>query len=216
MTILKKILIGVGILLVVAGLVVAGLFIFTKKDAPTKSTPETSTTNDPLAVDTSKDLKACMLFEKDALKKTLGAVANDLQGPDDLGLVKTGADSTYHIHTCVYAFKSGGTIDNSFNISNGFSVEVAELDDQAQADTLRRAYKDDGAATVPALGDQAFYQAITINNPQAQLNKFTLTVFSEAKYYAYTITQPKDATTFTAQTAQQTLSTIAETAGYND
>ncbi|MFY9228558.1 MAG: hypothetical protein WAO28_04535 [Candidatus Microsaccharimonas sp.] len=214
MSTLKKILISIGILLVLVGLVIGGLFIFTKKEAPEETTPDSNTVNAPLTVDKTKDLGACTLLDKGSLKKTLGTVATDLQGPDNVGLVKTGAGSTYLLQTCVYAFKTGGTIDNSFNISNGFSIEVAELADQTQANTLRKGYKDDGAMTVTALGDQAFYQVIVIDNPQAQLNTFSLTVFKGAKYYAYSITQPKDATTFTAQTAQQALETIAKSVSY--
>jgi hypothetical protein len=115
---------------------------------------------------------------------------------------------------CVYSFVTGGTIENSFNANNGFSTEIHVFIDQAALDE-RQAVKSEGQVTVAGIGDSANFvrSVVSIASPDAEPTDQTnsvLTVYSGLKSYTYTISQPAVSSTFTEQTAQSALTTLAQ------
>jgi hypothetical protein len=106
---------------------------------------------------------------------------------------------------------TGGTIENSFNIANGFSIDVLAYSDQAaQDDDQTTVSALEGAITVSNLGDSALFRTITGEGQTRE--RHVLMVFKDMKSYSFTISQPIDAVTFDGAEAQAMLGTIAESA----
>jgi hypothetical protein len=123
---IKKLLIGLGIILLTAGAVFGTLYILQQQPQPPteESIPSTAT-----VYDTSKDYGACTMIEAATIKRALSETAKDLQSPVNMGIVSNKAvgdgveDLVSDSQFCVFAFVSGGTIDNGYNANNGLSVE---------------------------------------------------------------------------------------------
>jgi hypothetical protein len=207
----KVIIISAISIIVIAGVAIAALLLLR---------PQTvvivKTNSDSMSPDLAVDYGACSLLEKDFIKLTLGSTADNLQGPDDMGRIylKNGDQS----QPCIYSFIVGGTMENSFNASNGFSVEVYKFKDQASLDT-RLAVKNDSEIVVTGIGESANFvnSASTVASPDAEptdYTKNTLTVYAGLKSYTYSISEPTKSATFTTQTAQTALTTLAQRVSY--
>lgn len=203
----KVIIISIAGVIVVAGVAVAALSFFRQNanqaTAPANTTP-------PLSVDTSKDFGACDLVQKDDISFAFGDVAANLQGPDNAGLINALNGET---QLCVYSFVTGGNIENSFNASNGVSVEVLEFKDQALRDDDLSVLSDvEGVIAVEGLGESAFHR--TIDGEGQTRVRHTLSVYQDLKKYTFTVSEPVDAVTITAASARSALETIARGATF--
>jgi len=188
---------------------------------PADTTPEgqTDTNTAPIyVVDTSKDYGACTYLDKSVIKEVLGEPASELQGPDNVGragrvqTIEGGPEPTVTMdsQTCVYGFISGGTIENGFNVNNGFSVIASQPAEQKDYDQLIANYNDDVMfEKIEGLGEAAFYRANI--GEQYDLASFELVVLDSLMAHTYTINQPADAVSFTAESAKTALRTIATT-----
>lgn len=212
---LKWILIGAGALVVSAALAFAILLLFVKEK------PNVSTAT--LKTDTSKDFGACNLVEKSLIKSILGAPAKNLQGPDNMGLVYLSGNN--QTQKCVYSFTDGGTMDNSFHASNGFSIEIYIHPNQADSDSTNKLYSDAKKEQVASLGDAAYFDVTSrtttkdgsasdgISQKDTIKNTiYTLTVFSGIRHYDFTVSQPTTDESFDHDKALDALKKIAESA----
>ena len=205
----KKVIIFSVIGIIVIALVVVGtLFIFKKPVAKVATVTKTPTVV-KTSVDTSKDYGACTLLVKSDIRAAIGSLAANLQGPDNLGRVFIGNGDQSQI--CIYGFVTGGTLDNSFNIANGFSDEVYIHKDQASVDAAKQA-KIDGIQPVVHIGDSATYYTTT--DTTFKKTSYVLTVYSKLKHYTYMISVPSTDKTLTSATAEASLKTIAASVTY--
>jgi hypothetical protein len=202
----KVIIISIIGVVVIAGLAVAALVYFRQSSYD----PTGQAANDlPLTADLSKDFGACTMIEKSLISDTLGV--DSLQGPDNIGLVhqKNDIDS----QQCVYSFVDGGNIENSFNASNGFSIQVQKHANQASVDdSAAMLVADDASITVAGIGDQAAF--VVRSGEGSAFTKNTLSVFSGSTRYDFAISQPTDVVTFIASDAQAKLELLARSFNY--
>jgi hypothetical protein len=206
----KAVLISIIVVLIIAGVVVGGLYLFMYKPGDAAYDPTgPAKPGTVLTVDTSKDFNATTLLSKDAVKSALGTAAVNLEGPNNLGLVNAGNGG--ESQTAVYSFIPGGTIDNSFNVTNAFTFEVFQHKDKASVDSILAA-KADTSVDVTGLGDSAWF--IENNTVEAPTTSYNLIVVSGTKQYTFRISQPSDAVTFTSASAQTALTTIASQLTY--
>lgn len=201
----KRIIISIVAIVLVAGIVVGLLFLFKK---PTTSTAdETKITK--LSPDLSVDYGACKLLDKTTITPALGNIADNLQGPDNMGRVHilNGDES----QICVYGFEKGGTIEDSFNIANSFNVEVYTHKNQASLSLAKESIVP-GQQTVKDVGESAVFYSI--NSDLDNKVTYTLVVYIDLRHYSYTINVPKDSLAFTEESALTALQSIAATARY--
>ena len=206
----KAIIISIIAVLIVAGIVVGGLYLFKYKPGDAAYDPTgPAKPGTVLTADTSKDFNATTLLSKDTVKSALGTAAANLEGPNNLGFVhaKDGGES----QTAVYPFVSGGTIDNSYNVTNAFSFEVYQHTDKASVDALI-AVKPSTAVDITSLGDKAWF--IENKTAGAPTTSYSLLVVSGTKHYTFRISQPANAATFTLDSAKSALTTIASSLTY--
>lgn len=210
---IKKILIGAGITIFAAG-VMFGVLYFLKQTevAHTDTTPKT-------VIDYSKDYGACTLLDTSFIKSTLGEPAKDLQDPKDAGIVSNKAigegveDLESDSQRCVYAFEPGGTVDNSFNASNGLSIErIIYTNDSGSEALIEQVKANPDAVAIEGLGDAAFYNATPkVSGPNASYS-FRLETFTDKTSVRYIIRQPVEKVTFTSETAKAALVELAKSA----
>jgi hypothetical protein len=206
----NAVIISIIAVLVIAGGVVGGLYLFKYKPGDAAYDPTgPAKAGTVLVADTSKDFNATTLLSKDAVKSALGAVAVNLEGPNNLGIVNAGEGG--ESQTAVYPFISGGTIDNSYNVTNAFSLEVFQHKDKASVDSLI-SVKQDTAVDVTGLGDSAWF--IDNNTAGTPTTSYSLIVVSGTKHYTFKISQPAEETTFTLESAKTALTTIASELTY--
>lgn len=235
--IIKWSLIAFGVFIISAGVIVAIMLLVVKPSEPNKPA-DNNTNNDSTALvpDTSKDFGACNLVDKTLIQSSFGSTADNLQGPNNMGLVYIGGSGgsgsnavSDQTQKCVYSFTTGGTMDNSFNASNGFSVEVYHYGSQADAVTAKDFYGKNqtieslnmATEVVNGLGEAAFYEAKsnvsistgpTTSGAQSNdttYNTYLLIVFQNQAHYAFTLSQPTADSTFDYETALSALKTIA-------
>jgi hypothetical protein len=220
--VLKWILLGVGVILVSAALAFASLILFVK-DKP--NTPQSS-----LTPDTSKDFGACDLIEKSLIKSTLGEPADDLHGPDNMGLIHLGGPNvSSDTQKCVYSFIGGGTMDNSFHASNGLSVEVYIHPNQTDSDNTNKLYMSADKEQIADLGDTAYFEVTSTETTRdgsasdglAQKDTikntvYVLTVFSGTRHYVFTLSQPATESSFDHDAALTALKSIAKSADFSE
>lgn len=197
----------------IASSVAIGLSLLNK--TPVSENPtKTTTGNQPIVVDTSKDLGACTIIAKTQLQSALGEPARTLKGPDNLGVTRNVIGGTADLgQTCVYSFIAGGTIENNFNGANGLTIEVFEYGSQANLDKALKGNQALDTATTTQIEDGSFFEAGVVEGTTTA-NLYSLIVFSGLKHYSFIISEPKDTAYFTADTAQTTLEKIAALVKY--
>ncbi|MDB5162153.1 MAG: hypothetical protein JWM52_661 [Candidatus Saccharibacteria bacterium] len=211
---LKKILISLVVIIIVAGGVVGGLVLFNKPTL-TQVAPEEEREIYPMAPDNTKDFGACKLLDKEKLKTALGTPAATLQGPDNLGLVRSSSDNGTGLlgdqsQVCGYSFITGGKFETSFNIDQGFSVEIYKYATKMSTDAAIATHAND--TPVAGLGDSAFYGSTT--NEFQGITQYWLTVFSGETHYSYRISEKISDAKYTSETAQAALEAIAKQVTY--
>jgi hypothetical protein len=214
----KILLISIPSIIAVIAVTIGILYVL-RPPADTASEGQTDTNTAPIyVVDTSKDYGACTYLDKSVIKEVLGEAATELQGPDNVGragrvqTIEGGPEPTVTMdsQTCVYGFVSGGTIENGFNVNNGFSVIASQPAEQKDYDQLIANYNDDVMfEKVEGLGEAAFYRANI--GEQYDLASFELVVLDSIMAHTYTINQPAESVSFTAESAKIALQTIATT-----
>ncbi|MFZ3009486.1 MAG: hypothetical protein WA030_00495 [Candidatus Microsaccharimonas sp.] len=212
---IKKILIGAGIVIVAAGVVFGVMYLISRLQS--NSTPEKTTTETVL--DHSKDYEACNLLDVSTIKETLGDSAANLQNPEDMGIVSNKAtgegveDIASDSQICVYAFSSGGTLANGYNSSNAFIIERTVYSNEAGPKTLIEQIKAHSiGTTVDTLGDFAFYGANNTGTGPDAAYSFKLEVFIDKVSVKYMIRQPADSASFTDESAKTALVKLARLA----
>lgn len=210
---IKKILIGAGAIIFTAG-VTFGVLYFLKQTetAQIDTTPK-------LVLDHSKDYGACTLLDTSFIKTTLGELAKDLQDPKDAGIVSNKAigggvgDLESDSQRCVYGFEPGGNIENSFNASNGLTIErIVYTNDSGPKSLIEQVKANPDAVAIEGLGDAAFYNATPKPvGPNASYS-FRLETFTDKTSVRYIIRQPVDTATFTSETAKAVLTKLAKSA----
>jgi hypothetical protein len=208
---IKKILLGVGITIVAAG-VTFGTLYFIESAKHTATTNNTSSNSKKLVLDHSKDYGACTLLDTSSIKTALKDAAANLQAPLDAGITSDRyfgdgvKDVTSDSQTCVYAFTPGGSTDEALSAANGLIIKQTVYTNKGGPSALITQTKQNPTATIiPALGDAAFYITnIATTGPEAT-SSFTLLVFEGNKSTSYAIIQPAKSTTFTADSAKTAL-----------
>jgi hypothetical protein len=211
---IKRILIGLGVVVVTAG-IAFGILYFIKREQPAPATKVA--VSKTLVLNHSKDYGACSLLTASSIKTALGSVAANLQPQEDAGIT---ADSYFgsdvkniasDSQTCVYAFAPGGNSANTLNANNGFTVKKTVFTNKDGPKALIDQAKLDPTKTVvSSLGDVAFYGADTSANGPGATYNFELQVFKNNESTSYTISQPAKGATFTAETAKTALLTLAK------
>jgi hypothetical protein len=122
----KKLIIiiaSIAALLLIGGGTVGVLLLFKGSNSPAKEETafDGSGPADPDYVftpDLSKDYGACTILQKNTIKLALGTVADNLDGPNNVGRVQVakGDDS----QVCSYGFTKS-TAENTLNIDNGLT-----------------------------------------------------------------------------------------------
>jgi hypothetical protein len=210
---IKKILISAGIIIVFAGVVV-GVLYFIKQTHPVVGTKNSSSTP---VLDHSKDYGACKLLTTSLIKTTLGSAATNLQTSENMGITKDRyvgdgvKDVVSDSQSCVYAFVSGGTLENGFNADNGLSVEKTVFTNKEGPKALiAQIIQLDPTTQISSLGDAAFYTADTASQGPGATDSFELQIFKGNDSTSYTIQQPAAKSTFTADTAKAALLALAQ------
>lgn len=201
----KLILISFAVVIGIAGLAVGVLLITGPKD-PLPVTQQESEIK--LSADGSRDYGACTFISKDLVKSTIGEPAAKLQGPDTVGLALLANGD--QVQVCAYSFIEGGTLENQFNVADGFSVEVF-IHKDVESLTAYSTLHDPGAEIVSGVGDKATYKSETFTDGRVS---YRLIVYSNLKHYTFVINQPVDLKKFTKDGARAMLTTIAKSANY--
>lgn len=213
---IKRILIGLAIL-VVAGASAFGALYFVKQANHKTVAVKPSTSKPKTVLDFSKDYGACTMVDVTAIKTALGSVASSIQAAQNEGIVKNIyiGDSVKNItsdsQTCVFAFKSGGTINNGFNSVNALSITRTSYTNDGGPKTLIAQFKSDPANDeIDTIGDVSFYTSSTNAKGPGATYIFDLIVFKSNTSTDYTIRQPADTATFTADTAKTALLSLTK------
>lgn len=213
---LNKILLALVVIVVAAGLVFGGLFVVSLLQPKAATPPATTTARGP---NLSKDYGACTLNSVEEIKTALGTAASSLEGPYNDGIVAS-SEIGYDVEglvsdsqACVYPFSSGGTFDNGFNAGNGLTVDVTVYSNSggpsAFIAAIQQAIQKGAPITsIPAISDSAFYTVNTAASGPGATHSFRLQVFKGDHLTTYTLSQPAEATTFTAASAKTALVTL--------
>lgn len=211
---IKKILIGTGVVVVTAG-IAFGVLYFIKPAQPAPITKGSASKK--LVLDHSKDYGACTLLDTTSIKTALGGAAKNLQTPQNAGITsdKYIGDGVKNVvsdsQTCIYAFASRNSTETTLSATNGFTVKITMYANQAGAKAVIEQIKPDPAkVVVNSLGDIAFYNADTAAQGPGAVYNFELQVFNSNKSTSYTISQPAKGTTFTAESAKAALLLLAK------
>jgi len=211
----KKILIAVGILVVSTGLTVGILYFL--KQGQTGSDQQQDNTKTVL--DHSKDYSACTMLEFATIKSTLGEGATNLQQAENMGIVGNKAvgdgveDLVSDSQLCIYAFATGGTLENGYNSGNAFIIEkIIYINEGGPQALINQIETESIAVAVDGVGDKAFYNAADAATGPDATDSFKLEVFKDNTSIKYMIRVPADSTAFTAKTAETALVTLAKQA----
>lgn len=215
----KKILISVGVVLIVAAIVVGVLVIIKQAQPQQDAADGDDTVPQTTVADLSKDYGACNVVTTSGIKAALGSVADDIQEPQNLGIVGDVAIGpgveglASDSQLCVYAFTAGGTIEDGFNSQNALTIEVTRYTNEGGPTAFIEQIRQSGVVeTIPTLGNDVFYSANTVSQGPGAVYTFKLQVFDTGQLTAYAIRQPADSATLTAETARAALITLAEQA----
>lgn len=217
---IKKILLSLGIVVAVAVIVVGVLFVINQAQ-PQQMTngDEADATTKTTVPDLSKDYGACNVVTMVTVKEALGTVANTLQEPQNMGIVGDsnigpGVENLVSdSQLCAYAFASGGTFENGFNSNNAFSIQVTRYSNEGGPTAFITQIRNSGIVEeVPDISQNAFYSANTVSQGPGATYTYKLQVFNNNELVVYTIRQPADASTFTAETAKTALTALAKRA----
>ena len=114
---------------------------------------------------------------------------------------------------CVYAFEPGGTIENGFNAGNGLTIQRIIYTNDGGPSALIEQIRSSGVTTeIEGLGDVAFYSSNTASQGPDTSYTFKVQVFEGSELTAYTLRQPSDSATFTAESGRTALTTLAKEA----
>lgn len=219
---LKKVLISLGVVIVVTGLMIGGLLILKQiqqqPDSDNNGQQPAVVDDKKTVADLSKDYGACTILDVSFIKSTLGEIANNLRGPNNMGVVgeKSVGEGVETIvqdaQACGFPFVAGGEIENGFNVPNGLTVQVTVYENSEQAGALSQQISGSGIAEgIDGLGDSAFY---TYSDDErglgAPTNTFKLQVFKANRLFVLTLRQPADVATFDSITAKEALVKLAE------
>jgi len=211
----KKVIISILIVIIVAGLVVGALYVI--KQTQNNPTTDTSAVT---VLDFSKDYEACNLLDSASIKLALGDSAANLQNPENMGIVGNKAigngvdDLVSDSQICVYAFGTGGTLENGFNSGDAFSIERTVYINEAGTKTFVDQITSQSLAVAvdEPLGDFAFYGANTTAIGPDATYSYKLEVFTAKTSIRYMIHQPADSSSFTEETAKTALIQLAKLA----
>lgn len=201
----KLILISFAVVIGIAGLVVGVLLITGSKD-PVPVTQQESEVK--LSADGSRDYGACTFVSKDVIKSAIGEPAAKLQGPDTVGLALLASGD--QVQVCAYSFIEGGTVENQFNVADGFSIEVF-IHKDVESQTAYSSLYDTGTEVISGVGDKATYKSEVFTDGHVT---YQLIVYSGLRHYTFVINQSIDLKKFTKDSAKQMLLTIAKSAKF--
>lgn len=212
---LKRILISFGVVLGIMAVTVGILYAVQQLNAPVAD----DGSQPALVLDFSKDYQACTSLSEDTIASTLGEVADSLQPAKNTGIteeqpVGEGAENIIaDSQTCVYAFEAGGSAENGFNANNALIIQKTKYTTQDGADEAKAQIElDPTAEKIESLQDVAYYTAVTnAEGPDASYT-FDLQVFSGTDRTVYSIRQPAETATFTAETGRAVLTDLANEA----
>lgn len=213
---LKKLLISLGAVTVTMAVTFGALYTMQQFGGP--ATDEDA--QPAIVLDFSKDYQACTSLDEQTISSTLGDVADTLQPAKNTGIteeqpVGEGVENTIaDSQTCVYAFKPGGNAENVFNSDNALIIQKTRYTTLVGADEAKAQIElDPTAEKIESLQDDSYYTAVTnANGPDASY-AFDLLVFSNTESTSYSIRQPADLASFSAETAKATLIELVNQAG---
>lgn len=213
----KKILISIGAVAIVAGAAFGALYFITQSQRT--SDGDTNKESNTIILDHSKDYGACDMLDSSSIKTALGDVAVNLQKPENMGIVGNEAvgsgveDLVSDSQICVYPFEPGGTLENGFNSGNALIVEQIVFSNESGPKSLIKQIQSAGLATaVEGIGDAAFYSANDASQGPGAIYSFKLEVFIDKKSTGYTIYQPAESASLTAESAKVALESLARQA----
>lgn len=192
------------------------LFLVQLSTAPVEDAP--SADSSVFVPDLSKDYGACSALEQASIRLVLGEPANNLQPAVNIGIIEepqvgeSSQDIVADSQTCVYAFEPGGVAENGFNITNAFVVRKTTYANLEGARAVIEQIKSDPSSLPELPGDNTFYTPNTAAQGPDAIYSFELQVFNGAGRTVYSIRQPAEAATFTAESARVALLAIAKLA----
>lgn len=212
---IKRIAISAAIIVGIAGLTASILFLTTtSNDAmPEPETPSPQS----LVLDYSKDYGACELLDSSTIKTALGDVASTLQPFENAGITKDTyfgeqvKDVVSDSQTCIYAFAPGNKTETTLSGTNAFFVKKTRYTNpQGPKNLIEQSKANPTAKVIDSLGDSAFYTANTAAEGPGATANFELLVFKNNESISYSIIQPAEKMTFTAESAKTALLTLAQ------
>lgn len=214
---IKKIIISVIIAIAAAGITFGALYyIKSTQTTPVENTPDAATSK-KLVFDLSKDYGACTLLDAASIKTALGSIADNLQAPINAGITPDSyfGDGVEEIvsdsQTCTYAFAPGSKTDETLSAANGFIVrQTVYTNTDGPKALIEQVSQNPIAIAVESLGDAAFYMPDTSAEGPDATESFTLLVFNKNKSTTYSIIQPSEGSTLTADSAKTALLTLAK------
>jgi len=214
---IKKILFGAGAVIAVMGLTVGVLYFIQQGRSTSETSSEPTVT--VFIPDLSKDYKACSTLDRASIQSTLGVAASNLQTGENIGIVgekqigDTAKDVVADSQTCIYAFVTGGTIENAYNSSNAFVIQKTLYTNQSgPVAVIQQIKADPSTEQIETASDQTFYTANTFSQGPNAINTFELRVFKANEQTSYSIRQPAETATFTAVSARTALLKLVESA----
>lgn len=217
----QKILISIAIIVAAAVISFGALFAINQLMGSGQESSDNSSADESI-LDFSKDYGACNLLDFQFVKSTLGDAAANLQEPKNTGIANVveiteeQPDEETDSQVCVLAFEPGGNVENGFNASNGLSIKkTVYSSDEAKSVFLNQIKSDPTATEVQGVSDAAYYVAADKSNSPNAANTFLLEVFSANESITFTIRQPADSSTFTADSALLALEVLAKEAVRN-
>ena len=210
---IKKVLISIGIIIVIAGMTV-GALSFIKHPLTTPATQ--NLVSKKLVLDQSKDYGACTLIDISTIKTLLGDAVTSLQAPVDAGITSDRyfgdgvKDVTSDTQTCVYAFAPGGSTDKVLSGINALTIKQTKFTNKEGPNAVIMQMKQNPTATsISALGDAAFYTEDTQAKGPNATSSFTLIVFKDKESTSYSIIQLASTSIFTPERAKTALLGLA-------
>lgn len=201
MKLVHKTLIAAGVVIIAAGATI-GIFYFLSQTKQNNKQDDQSS-----VLDLSKDYGACSDLSLEDIKTTLGNYASNVQAGENMGIVGDTKDSDSQI--CVYAFEPGATLEDGFNSNSSLIIRKTKYTSDDYQVAYEQISQDPTLTDIGNLGTSAFYSSNTKAKGPDTTHKFVLYVFKDQAQTSYTISQPSDAATFDAESAQAVLESLA-------
>lgn len=180
----KRLLIGIIIIVATAALT-AGILYFVRLSTTPAPEQQVSKETTP---DTSVDFGACDIVSIDAIKSSLGAIADTISEGFDTGRAYESNGNSGQ--NCVYGLSQPVTTISDETLKDSFYTTVYVYGTQASEDDAASIYESSSNTAVTGIGDKAVFMNLT--DETLETTKYELRVSSGMRYFAFTLNQLSD------------------------